>query len=345
MLFSGSLWMASSESRRIRSASASERVTCWLFRTRSTGSLESLCLTRICLQRTCFAGSTFGRLAAGSAAARAFSRPHSRKAQSTVRLPEAPRTCASCRRAPEATRGRPKCLLRISAMSSCDRASAISPPTNAKHRWRSCRTTLSTSGVARTSGGGRSAASGSALAAAGLKARSPKARETCSSSPPSPWEDRSACRPCGPFWMTVPPAARMRPSSDGVAGECAGVRRESSSWPSCASSPSRAALSPRLATKSRWPVTSAMTALQPSLALPLARNSASRSSQLARSAPAISESSQGPLNSESLGKSFLCKFRATNSAHVGGAASSAPSVEPAEPWFWSAPPVATGDGR
>mmetsp|Transcript_80490 Transcript_80490/g.239878 ORF Transcript_80490/g.239878 Transcript_80490/m.239878 type:complete len:301 (-) Transcript_80490:458-1360(-) len=221
-------------------------------------------------------------------------------------------------------------------MSSCDSACAISPPTIARKRCRSCRTTVSTSGVARTSGA--SAPSGPPGRAIGtLKARSPKERERWRSSPASP---RSAGRPWGPCSTTVPSMARMRLRSAGMAGECVGVRRERSSRPSSAFSPNRAAASPRFVMKRRWPRNIAITALQPSLALPLERNSASRSLQLSRSADAICESPQGPLNSESRGRSFRCRFRATNSAHVGGAGSSVPSVEPAEPWLWSAPPVA-----
>mmetsp|Transcript_62039 Transcript_62039/g.144367 ORF Transcript_62039/g.144367 Transcript_62039/m.144367 type:complete len:292 (-) Transcript_62039:196-1071(-) len=291
MLLSGSLWMASRASRRMRSASARERETWRLFRTRSTGSLESLYFTRICLQRTCFTGSARGRLPAGPGEARAESTPHSRKAQSAVRLPDAPRTCASCSSAPEATRGRPKCLLRSSAMSSCVTAVAISLHASKMNKCFSCNATMLTSGVAMTNGGELPPASSAAPAGPqpALKTRSPKARVTCNRSLlASLRPERNAWRPCGPSCTMLPPPSQMRRNSEGVAKECTGVLLVTCSRPSSASSPRRPIASPTLAMKSLWPVRSAMTALQPSPALPgRAKNSASTSSQLARSAPAI----------------------------------------------------------
>mmetsp|Transcript_96765 Transcript_96765/g.312482 ORF Transcript_96765/g.312482 Transcript_96765/m.312482 type:complete len:455 (-) Transcript_96765:599-1963(-) len=389
-LFSGLCWMASSASRSTRSASASERVTGRLLLTLSTGSLQSLCFTRICLQRTCLPGSTLGFLAGGSGAC-AASCPQSRKTHSAVRLPSAPRACAACNSSPQATRGRPVCLLRVSATSSSARVVATSLETSARKRCLPCRTTLRISGVAMTGGSGPPPAlpaapsgtpiprvlppevslpgipllgrpqpgllppaemppEGTVLPSSPppsiplpirllptLKARSPKARETCSSSPPaSTWLRRMACRPRGPSCVTEPPPAQMRLSSEGMSGECAGVRCATRTRPSPVSSTTMPTASPTLARNSRRPVNKPMTALQPSTALPgRARKSASTSSQLARRAVVINTSSQGPLNSESRGRSLRGKFRAQNSAHVG-AASSAPSAGPLAPRLASA---------
>mmetsp|Transcript_375 Transcript_375/g.600 ORF Transcript_375/g.600 Transcript_375/m.600 type:complete len:216 (-) Transcript_375:232-879(-) len=121
-LFSGLLSMASSASRRMHSASAKVRVTGFLLRTWSMGSLQSLCLTKICRHLTCFgapcaADSSFGFLDGGGvgSSAPSFSllmlsddaplRVHSKKTQRAVRLPLAPRAFAAASNAPHAIRG------------------------------------------------------------------------------------------------------------------------------------------------------------------------------------------------------------------------------------------------
>mmetsp|Transcript_4675 Transcript_4675/g.11498 ORF Transcript_4675/g.11498 Transcript_4675/m.11498 type:complete len:203 (-) Transcript_4675:266-874(-) len=100
------------------------------------------------------------------------------------------------------------------------------------------------------------------------------------------------------------------------------VARVTRRSPESVSSPTKATAFPTFAIKSRDPVSKAITTLHPSGLLPgRAKKSASTSSKLSFMALTTAVSLQGPLKSARRGNNFKWKFRAQNSAQVGGASS------------------------
>mmetsp|Transcript_59959 Transcript_59959/g.159484 ORF Transcript_59959/g.159484 Transcript_59959/m.159484 type:complete len:303 (+) Transcript_59959:695-1603(+) len=288
----------------MRSASQRGRLTC-LFRTLSMALLHSRCFRSMCLRRTC-SGSFLWRLAAGSeealeppaAAAPCQSTNATTDARPLLGFTSPSHCTAASTRAPDAMRGRPA-LRRKTVLT------AVSPPiaaysslqTRMKPRCSFSRRSTATSGVAVTRVPSRPGA---------LKLRSPNERVHLKSALGGATAAAAAAPPPSP-------SSSSSSSASGSGTACALARRTISPERRHA----RQAMSPRLATATRSPMTKATAAQQPSLASGFfSAKLASSSSKVSRRATLRCSSSHWPRNAASLGSSLPCKCFAQKSEHV-----------------------------